>query len=118
MKTTVSQGECREELVGLFEAMYAELSAWRALHPDASLDEIAAQVTPRRRRVMGAVIAQLACHEGNGVTVDGKLCPRCGERMKYKGEAACSKEHLEGEITLQRAYYVCPVCGETFFPPR
>jgi hypothetical protein len=36
-----------------FDEMVDELQAWREQHAEASLDEIAAQVTPRRRALMG-----------------------------------------------------------------
>lgn len=118
MRKSQSQGDGQAQLLSQFEAMCSELCAWRKLHADASLDEIAAQVAPRRRRLMGELIAQLACQEGNGVAVAGVLCPRCGQRMIYKGASACTKEHIEGEITLKRAYYTCPACQDGFFPPR
>jgi len=117
MGMSMSQRDGHAQLLSLFEAMCTELSAWRKLHPDASLDEIAAQVGPRRRRLMGELISRLACQEGNGAVVEGVLCPRCGQRMIYKGTSACTKEHIEGEITLKRAYYACPACQEAFFPP-
>ncbi len=47
----------KAELVASFERMYDELQAWRQVHPQASFDEIAAQVTPRRRALMGQMLA-------------------------------------------------------------
>ncbi len=48
---------CRDEEKAAFfreaEAMYEELRLWRDAHPEASFDEIASQVTPRRRELMG-----------------------------------------------------------------
>lgn len=41
-----------KERAGFLEAvaeMYNELRQWREQHPEASFDEIAGQVTPRRR---------------------------------------------------------------------
>jgi hypothetical protein len=107
----------REELVALVEVMHDELYDWRKAHPEASLDEIAAQVTPRRRRLMGAWLARLACLDGNGTTVASLACPRCGQPMVYKGDPPRTQEHLEGDVTLERAYYHCPACPEALFPP-
>ena len=48
--------EEREKAAFLREAeeMYDELRKWRAEHAEASFDEIANQVTPRRRALMGS----------------------------------------------------------------
>ena len=50
--------------------------AWLARKaPRASFDEIAAQVTPRRRVLMGKLLAQLACQHRNGEEIEGLQCP-------------------------------------------
>lgn len=98
------------------EAMYEELRAWRAQHVEASFDEIAEQVTPRRRELMGQLLKQLA-QEGDE-RVNGPVCEQCGEMMTYKGTPSRVVSHGEGEMRLARAYYYCNACGSTFFPPR
>jgi hypothetical protein len=75
----------KERLVGTFGQMYDELRVWCAAHPGASFDEIAAQVTPRRRALMGEMLAVLAC-EGESDLVAGVICAGCGCQMRYKGE--------------------------------
>lgn len=97
--------------------MYDELRAWRAKHPQASFDEIAAQVTPRRQELRGQLLAQLACQHGNGVSLDGQRCLQCGQSMVYKGQPSRGVVHLEGETELARAYYYCPTCQQGLFPP-
>jgi hypothetical protein len=118
MGTLRSRDALRQELSGLIEGMVDELYEWRTLHPDASLDEIAAQVTPRRRRAMGALMARLACLDGDGTALDGLSCPHCGQPLVYKGAPARTCEHSEGDVPLKRAYYHCPACQAGFFPPR
>ena len=103
----------------VFEQMYDELWAWREAHPEATFDEIAAQVTPRRRAVMAEVLEVLARQHGSGQVAEGQQCPRCGGAMVYKGEPQRAIEHyLEGETALSRAYYYCPRCESGLFPPR
>ncbi len=118
MAKALSRDEMEAQAISLAREMYAELYEWRAKHPEASLDEIAAQVTPRRRQLIGRWIAQLACQDGNGATIEAMHCPECGQPMIYKGDVPCAKEHLEGEISLKRAYYFCPKCRQKIFPPR
>ena len=107
----------RAEFLQAATEMYEELCGWRAKHPGASFDEIAAQVTPRRRELMGRLLAQLACQYGDGTAIEGLACPDCGEAMIYKGESGRGVEHLEGATALGRAYYYCAQCKTGLFPP-
>ena len=91
----------QEGLCAQFRAMCKELMVWREGHPGASWDEIAAQVTPRRRQLMGELLEALALQEGNGRCPEGIVCEHCGlawsareklpERWNTrKGRAPCS----------------------------
>jgi hypothetical protein len=107
-----------EELVAEVRQMYRELYAWREEHPEASFDEIASQVTPRRRELMAVLLRQLAEQHGSGVEVAGVMCPECGQEMTYGGTPPRDIGHyMEGEIELQRAYYHCEHCHSGIFPP-
>jgi len=114
----VQSKKAKEEMWQAFEQMWAELEQWREKHPEASFDEIAGQLTPRRRKIMGKLLAQLACQHGDGEVVEGLRCPDCGEGMSYKGKPSRAVEHLEGELELARAYYHCAHCESGLFPPR
>ncbi|HXV42430.1 MAG TPA: hypothetical protein VEC96_05175 [Anaerolineae bacterium] len=46
----------KERLKEAMGQMYEELWQWREEHPEATFDEIASQVTPRRRAVMAEVL--------------------------------------------------------------
>lgn len=117
MKSEAAKEQNRERLIAGLEEMYEELYAWREAHPEASFDEIAEQVTPRRQKLMGELLAQLALQHGSGVGVEGLACERCGRALVYKGEPPREVEHLEGETELRRAYYHCPHCETGVFPP-
>ena len=99
------------------EEMYEELRAWREAHPEASFDEIAEQVTPQRRKLMGALLNQLSVQHGDGRYAE-VTCPTCGERMEASGQRRRQVVHAEGDVELERAYHHCPECGRGFFPPR
>jgi hypothetical protein len=108
----------KERIMSAVEEMYDELQAWRAVHPEASFDEIAAQVTPRRRALIGELLEMLAGQHGNGAVPEGLVCEGCGQAMRYKGEFRREVEHyLEGETELERAYYYCAHCEGGLFPP-
>jgi hypothetical protein len=109
--------KAKAEMWQAFEQMWEELHQWREKHPEASFDEIAAQVTPRRRVLMGQLLAHLACQHGDGEVIEGLRCPDCGQAMSYKGTPRRDIEHLEGETELVRAYYYCAPCESGLFPP-
>jgi hypothetical protein len=96
-------------------AMYKRLHEWRSQHLDASFDEIAEQVTPQRRELMGVLLKQLAEKADEKVQVP--LCESCGCEMVYKGTPARGVVHSEGESSLERAYYHCANCESGLFPP-
>ena len=102
--SVVRPEKAKVEMEQAFEQMWEELQQWRTEHPEASFDEIAAQVTPRRRALMGHLMAHLACQHGTGEVVEGVPCPDCGEPMTYKGAPKRAVEHLEGEMEIARAY--------------
>ena len=114
---TVQSEQGKEARRQAFEQMWSEMYEWRAAHPEASFDEIAAQVTPRRRMLMGQFLAQLAAQHGDGTVIEGLSCPECGQAMSYKGKPKREVEHLEGELELVRAYYYCAHCESGLFPP-
>lgn len=51
----------KEKLQQAIEAMYDRLWQWREEFPEASFDEITAQVTPQRREVTAELLEVLAC---------------------------------------------------------
>lgn len=105
------------EFMAVVAEMYVELRQWRANHPQASFDEIAGQVTPRRRALMGQLLAQLAGQHGDGEVVEGLSCPECGQALSYKGTPKRDVLHKEGGTELERAYYYCARCEAGLFPP-
>jgi hypothetical protein len=116
MRQTQGREQEKAEYLRAAEVMYEELRGWRAQHLEASFDEIAEQVTPRRRALMGHLLKQLAQAGGEGV--NAAVCEQCGEPMRYKGRPSRGVSHGEGETRLERAYYYCDACGSTLFPPR
>lgn len=71
----------------------------------------------KRRELMGQALAVLINGRDSGL-VEAPCCSQCGSRMHFHEYRSKTIRGLEGETTLERAYYVCPQgCGETFFPP-
>jgi len=49
--------------------------------------------------------------------VEEVICEECGARMQRRGKRKKRIVTLNGEVEVERDYYVCPKCGSGFFPP-
>jgi hypothetical protein len=76
--------------------------------------EDAAEEVARRTKL--AVMAERIATYDRGYEGGRRRCPRCGQWQRYKGERAREVGFDCGTLTVQRAYYVCPACGETSCP--
>lgn len=108
--------ETKAQFMASAAAMYEELRAWRAAHPQVSFDEIAGQVTMKRQGLMGELLGMLAEQEGRGEFLEERRCPGCGGVLHYKGEKPRTVLHAEGQARLMRGYHHCDQCGHGFFP--
>lgn len=99
------------------EAMYEQMEDWYDVHPDASFEEIEAEMRQRRRELMGGTLETLIVGRDSGFEVAPPKCSKCGQPMTFEGYRPWTVKGLEGDSTLERAYYTCPACGEQgFFP--
>lgn len=68
-----------------------------------------------RRTKLAEMAERIAAYD-RGYEGDRRRCPRCGRWQKYKGEATRELVFDCGTLTVQRAYYACPACGQTSYP--
>jgi len=76
---------------------------------EAEAEEVA------RRTKLAQIAERIATYE-RGDEGGRRQCPRCGRWQRYKGERARELVFDCGTVTVPRAYYVCPRCGETRCP--
>lgn len=101
----------------------AEMDAWRAAHPTATLAEIEAALDERlsalRRQMLTDTVAKSAkATWSEQPAPERPLCPTCGVPLKPRGTRTRQLRTAGGDISLDRTYGVCPVCGQGVFPPR
>jgi hypothetical protein len=112
-----TSSEARDEFLQRAERLWDEFNAWYQDHPEATFDEMEAELGKRRRAVLGSFL-ELSLRQGNlGATPDDPACESCGKPMTFKGYPKKAVHGVEADIKIPRAYYVCPSCGTGLFPP-
>jgi hypothetical protein len=104
-------------------AILAEMDAWRATHPTATLTEIEAALDDRlsalRRQLLSHTIAKSPLSEWSELPPEQRpLCPSCAVPLQPRGQRRRHLHSAGGELTLDRTYGICPRCGSGLFPPR
>lgn len=118
MTRTLSRARREAAFVENAKKMYASLEDWYDANPDASFGEIEAEARKQRRELMGAGLAILVNGRDTGFQVEAPKCKKCRCEMELVDYRQWEIHGLEGDSTLERAYYRCPACkGETIFPP-
>lgn len=112
-----TSSEAREEFSRRAERLWDEFNAWYQDHPEATFDEMEAELGKKRRSILGSLV-ELSLRQGDlGAAPESPLCESCGKPTVFKGYAEKGIHGLEADTRLPRAYYVCPSCGIGFFPP-
>jgi len=115
----MSHRQRKEAFLQAADEMYESLEEWYDDHPEATYGEIELEARRQRRTLMGRALEILVNGRDTGFQATEVPCPRCGAAMDFKAYLPWTIRGLEGDVELERAYYVCPHCaGETFFPPE
>ena len=117
MSRKMSRAERKVAFLEKAEKMFEEMEEWYDVNEEATFEEIEEEARKKRREMMGSSLRIWVNGRTNGKT-EGIRCEKCGEKMRYKGEVAKTVYGVEGDTTLDRAYYNCPnKCkGSAFFP--
>lgn len=117
MAPTKSRSQRKAAFEQAASAMYEQLEGWYDAHPDASFEEIEAELRQQRRELLGATLTTLIVGRDSGQRAIAPPCQKCGQPLVFEGYRPWTVKGLEGDTVLDRAYYVCSACvGETFFP--
>ena len=108
----------------LSAGVHAELAAWRAAHPRATLTEIEAAVAEATRRLQARYLHDLvAASPSADLTAlppaARPRCPACGGRLAPRGqhERDVLTPGQPDPLRIRRSYAVCPACQAGLFPP-
>ncbi len=117
MPRTKSRTQRKAEFLKTAEAMYEQVEDWYDAHPDATFEEIEAELRRQRRGLMGQALANLIVGRDTGFALQPPPCPQCGQPMTFQGYRSWTVKGLEGDSALERAYYTCPACAKQGFSP-
>lgn len=94
----------------------AELRAWFAAHPQATLYEMEVATERQLARVRAALVGELVASAG--ATTERPTCPACGGPMQQAGTQARTVALPHDEpLTVAGPRYRCPACGAGLSPP-
>jgi hypothetical protein len=101
----------------------AEMQAWRAAHPTATLAEIEAALDQRlatlRRQMLTDSVAKSPQADWSSRPVEARpRCPSCDVPLQPRGKRTRHLRTAGGDLSLERTYGICPACGAGVFPPR
>jgi len=112
-----SRTQRKVEFLTAAEAMYERLEDWYDAHPDASFEEIEDELRRQRRGLLGQTLATLIVGRDSGFDVESPKCPQCGRPREFEDYRPWTVRGLEGDCTLERAYYTCSACAGQGFSP-
>lgn len=112
-----SRAQIKAEMLKRFEEELDGLLDWREGSEPPTLSQMEEELLKRRKEISQAMIEGLLRGEENQGPVEAPECPQCHVVMENKGKREKVVETRLGTLRMEREYYVCPQCGEGFFPP-
>lgn len=116
-RARLTRAEAKEKYMERAEELWEDFNDWYTDNPEATFDEIEAELGKRRRKVVGEFV-ELGLRQGNlGAEAEPPNCKKCGKPMAFQGYRKKKVHGLEVDAEIPRAYYRCSTCGVGFFPP-
>ncbi len=115
MKRTRAQ--IKAEMMKRFEKEIDEMLDWREGSEPSTLSQLEEELLSARKGISQAMIEGMMSGEENQEPIKAPECAKCHVAMENKGKRAKVVETRLGTLRMVRDYYVCPKCGEGFFPP-
>lgn len=95
-----------------------KMEDWYDEHEDATFVEIETKMGELRREMMGEIMAVMINGRDTGLQSEAPCCQKCANPLRNKGYRKRVVHSMEGNVALERSYYVCVKCeAQTLFPP-
>ncbi len=109
--------ELRARLMAESEAVINAMLADKPATNQMRLADIERWVLRTGPQVQERLLKEMAQASQEAPSGEVPVCERCGSRRQRRGRRPRQVITEVGEMTLERAYYVCPGCGAGLFPP-
>ncbi len=109
--------ELKAHLMAEAEKAIEALLARKAKAEDITLSEIEQLAVQGGTSFRQAVVESLVGESSRVEEVKEQVCPRCGQKLRYKGKRAKNVVTEAGEVRMERDYYYCEDCRRGVFPP-
>ncbi len=113
----MTEEELRARILAEVEKVVKEQLADKRASSQMQLADIERWVLQTGQAVQARLLKELAQASQEGQHAEAPVCERCGSRMQRRGTRPRQVVSEDGAMTLERAYYVCPGCGASVFPP-
>jgi DNA-directed RNA polymerase subunit RPC12/RpoP len=109
--------ELRARLLAEVEQVLNDRLAEKPVSSQMRLADIERWVLRTGQEVQARLLKEVARASQEAQSGEAPVCEGCGSRMQRRGMRPRQVVTEAGEMTLERAYYVCPGCGARLFPP-
>lgn len=109
--------ELRARLLAEAEKVINDMLAEKPATKEMKLSDIERWVLRTGQQVQTRLLEELAQASQESQNGEALMCDRCGSRMQRRGTRPRQVVTEVGAMSLERAYYVCPGCGASLFPP-
>lgn len=116
-RVRLTTSEARDEFLDRAEGLWDDFNVWYKANPEATFDDIEAQLGQRRRELLGEFVKLNLQHGDLGAEPEAPICGKCGKPMRFQGYNDKTVHGLEVDAKIPRAYYYCSTCRVGFFPP-
>ncbi len=110
--------ELQAHLLAQAEKVIKDRLADKPTTQGMTLSDIEHWVLQTGQQVQAKLLEELAHASQEAQNIEAPICEHCGSRMQRRGPRPRQVITEVGQMTLERAYYVCPGCGVSLFPPR
>ncbi len=114
----MNQDELKARLLAEAEKAIDEMLAEKPAAGSLSLADIERLALKSGAHFEAGILKELGQEESEVESSHDQICERCGSRMQRRGKSGRRVKTEAGTTHLDRAYYVCPGCGASLFPPR
>src|SRR5579859_5896884 len=108
--------ELRARLLNEAEKAIDKVLADRPAADKITLRDIERLAVRAGAELSAGVQQALGVEGSQGQSCQEQRCEKCGTLMQRRGQHARQVITEAGRSRLERAYYVCPACGHSFFP--